>query len=269
MASVGLTNKPSTNCKHHLQFRLTEQIWAFEKVLYISFSSGCSSGLTNNKCPAERKAVERWAQSLKPKLLTHAWNKYYIVVTNSQGATPTEILTKLNLTGYQPVGKANFHQTNKSYDLFIGTYKDKLVVANPDLTYGFFAAEPSDIERKFVAAFPTSEIAALAENSTVDEFGYTIINNGQRIRVKHGCDGEIYTDIGDSLAEEQAILTGHIFDPEELDEMREDMDEDEVQNTVAFEASWRAPAEISKRYFGDRIDNLDTDAIKLTRYKKV
>ena len=198
-----------------------------------------------------------------------AWNKYYIVVTNQQGATPTDILSKLSLTDYQSAGDANFHQTNKSADLFIGNYKDNLVIANPDLTYGFFAAEPTDIEKRFVAAFPFSKIAALAENSTVGEFGYSLIDNGQRIRVKHGCDGEIYTDIGEKLAEEEEILAGHIFDPEELDEMREDMHEDEVQNMVSFEASWRTPAQISKRYFGDIIDNLDTDAIKLTRFRKV
>jgi hypothetical protein len=197
-----------------------------------------------------------------------AWNKYYIVVTDQQGATPNDVLSKLSLIGYQLVGEANFHHTNKSDDLFIGTYKDKLVIANADLTYGFFAIEPSDIEKKFVSTFPTSQIAALAENSTVDEFGYNIIDNGERIRVKHGCDGEIYIDIGEPLPEEQAILAGQIFDPEELDEMREEMDEEAVQNMVSFEASWRAPAEISKRYFGNRIDNLDVNDIKLTRYKK-
>jgi hypothetical protein len=197
-----------------------------------------------------------------------AWNKYYIVVTNQQETTSTEILTKLGLNDYQPAGEANFHQTNKSDDLFIGSYKDKLVIANPDLTYGFFAAEPSNIEKRFVTAFPSSEIAALAENSTVGEFGYSLIDNGQRKRVKHGCDGEIYTDIGETLPEEQEILAGHIFDSEELDEMREEMDEEEVQNMVNFEASWRTPAAISKRYFGDPIDKLKTDAIRLTRYKK-
>jgi hypothetical protein len=50
-----------------------------------------------------------------------AWNKYYIVVTNQQETTSTEILTKLGLNDYQPAGEANFHQTNKSDDLFIGS----------------------------------------------------------------------------------------------------------------------------------------------------
>lgn len=197
-----------------------------------------------------------------------AWNKYYIVVTNQQEANPIDILNKLGLTAFNQSGTASFFETNKSDDLFIGTYGDKLIIANPDLTYGFFANEPSEIEEKFVNAFPVSEIAALAENSTVGEFGYAVINNGKRIRVKHGCDGEIYMDIGGKLLEELEILAGQIFDPKELDEMREDMDEEEVQRMIEFEASWRVPAQISKRYFNSRIDNLDTDAIKLVRFKK-
>jgi hypothetical protein len=198
-----------------------------------------------------------------------AWNKYYIVVTDQGLLAPTEVLTKLNLTGYELQGDALFQQTNKSNDLFIGTYEDKLVIANPDLTYGFFGEQPSQIETQFIAAFPDSEIAALAENSTVGEFGYNIITRQQRVRVKHGCDGEIYTDVGELLPEEESIKEGHIFDPEEMDEMRENMEEEEVQNLVDFEASWRAPAEISKRYFGVPVDSLGQAAIKLTRFKKV
>ena len=197
-----------------------------------------------------------------------AWNKYYIVITNQKGTQPADVITRLGLTGYIPVGETNFLSTNKSDDLFIGNYEDKIIIANPDLTYPFFSEQPADFEKKVVAAFPDSEIAILMENSTVGQFGYAIIENGKRIRIKDGCDGEIYNDIGELLPEEQTIFAGHIFDPEELDEMREDMNEEEVQNMVTFEAGWRTPAEISKRYFGDRIDNLDIDAIKLTRYRK-
>src|SRR5215212_7082721 len=136
-----------------------------------------------------------------------AWNKYFIVITNQRGTEPADVLTRLGLTGYTPAGETNFLATNKSDDLFIGSYDDKLIIASPQLTYGFFDQQPADIEKRFVSTFPSSEIAALAENSTVDEFGYCIINNGQRVRVKHGCDGEIDTDIGEALPEEQAILS--------------------------------------------------------------
>ena len=198
-----------------------------------------------------------------------AWNKYYIVVTNRPNEVPDDLLKKLELTGYIKVGQADFHDTNKSNDLFIGSYGDNLVIANPDLTYAFFAIQPTQIEKKFIEIFPDSEIAALAENSSVGEFGYAIIENNARVRIKHGCDGNIYNELGDLLYEEEEILEGDIFEQEELDEMREDMNEEDVQKMIAFEASWRTPAQISKRYFADRIDNLDSDSIKMTRYKKM
>jgi hypothetical protein len=197
-----------------------------------------------------------------------AWNKYYIVVTNQPDAQPVDILTKLDLTDYNLVGKAHFIDTNKSDDLFIGNYKDTLIIASLHLALELFANTPTELERKFITAFPTSQIAILIENSTVGQFGYAIIDKGQRIRLKDGCDGEIYNDIGDLLPEEHTILAGDIFDPQEVDEMREEMDEEEVDNMIKFEASWRTPAEISKRYFGSSIDNLDDDAIKLTRFTK-
>ena len=165
-------------------------------------------------------------------------------------------------------GEANFQQTSKSDDLFIGTYKDTLIIANPDLTCDFFYARPSDIEKKFVAAFPFSQIVALVENSGDREFGYTIIDKGQRIRVMHGRGEKIFIDIGQSLPEEKTVRAGQIFEPEELDKMWGDYDEDQVMELYAFEASMRTPAEISKRFFGEIIDNLDADAIKLIRYKK-
>lgn len=198
-----------------------------------------------------------------------AWNKYYIVVTQQAGVSPAEVLSELGFPDFRPAGEVSFHATNKLYDLFVGTYEDKLIIAHPDLVYSLLRAEPSKFERKMIEVFPTSEIAALAENSTVNEFGYAVIDQGQRIRVKHGCDGEIYTDIGTPLAEEKAILSEGIFSPVELEQMRQEMDEEEVLETVAFEASWRVPGELSRRYFGDVIDNLDADAIRMVQFTKV
>jgi predicted CopG family antitoxin len=60
-ASAGVTCKASANCKHHLLFRQTKHAWSFEIVLYFGSAIGCGSGWTFSKCPAERKAVIRWA----------------------------------------------------------------------------------------------------------------------------------------------------------------------------------------------------------------
>ncbi len=197
-----------------------------------------------------------------------AWNKYYIVITNQTEKDHQLVKDKLGLDDYKEKGAAYFGDTNKSDDLFIGYYEDKLIIADPDLPLSLFSENASITEQKFIAAFPDCEIAALVENSTVGEFGYAIIVNGQRIRAKHGCDGEIYIDIGNELPEEQTILSGNIFDAEEIEEMREYMDEEEIKNAIAFEASWRTPGDLSARYFGMNIEELPEHAIKMIHYKK-
>ena len=85
---------------------------------------------------------------------------------------------------------------------------------------------------------------------------------------KHGHGEKIIIDIGEELPEEKTIKAGQIFNPEELEKMWGDYDEDQVMELYAFEASMRTPAEISKRFFCDTINNLDSEAIKLTRYKR-
>ena len=197
-----------------------------------------------------------------------AWNKYYIIIANQPGIPAPDVVDRLCLEGWNPSGSATFPETNKSDDLFVGHFQDALVIANPELTYELFTEEPSDFQQRLISVFPASLIAAFMDNETVGEFGFAIIENGQRIRRKHGCDGEIYGDSGKPLPEEQAIRSASIFEPEELDEMRETMDEAEVQAMIECEAGYRASVEIAKRFLGDRIDNLDDDAIRLTRFKK-
>ena len=197
-----------------------------------------------------------------------AWNKYYVVVTDQPAIQPEEVMAKLKLRGYVKNGRSNFAATNKSNDLFIGNYGNLLIIVDPDLPIALFEESPSAVEKLFTDVFPNAEIAALVENSTVDEFGYAILKNGRRIRVKHGCDGEIYTDIGDFLVEEQLMLSCEIFSKEEIEEMSMDMDEEAVKNAIQFEASWRIPSELSKRYFGCVIDNLPPDDIQLTHFIK-
>lgn len=55
------------------QFRLTQQVWAFEKVLYIGLSIGFCSKLTQHRSPAQQQAVavstNIVAALIQPKLL--------------------------------------------------------------------------------------------------------------------------------------------------------------------------------------------------------
>lgn len=197
-----------------------------------------------------------------------AWNKYYVFVKSPDSTDLSTLLPSLGLGHYRPVEEVPLHYSNKPETLFAGFYQGNLLLVHPDLPFHFFGKGQSETERRFTQTFPGKEIAALIENSTVGLFGYALLENGTKVRMKDGCDGEIYHDTGELLPEEEEILAEEIFGEDELDEMREDgMSEDEVAATASFEASWRVPNLLSARYLGEPVGSIDTEQILLTRYE--
>jgi len=179
-----------------------------------------------------------------------------------------QILKKLNLEKYKPVKEVPLHYSNKPQTLFTGFYNGNLLIVHPDLPFQFFNDEQTDVERLFVDTFPDAEIAALAENSTVSLFAYAIIQNGKKVRMKMGSDGEIYHDDGESLPEEKQILSGEIFSKDDIQQMKEDgLSDEEVDAYIKFEASWRVPDLITKRYLGEPVGSISPDKVMLTQYE--
>lgn len=197
-----------------------------------------------------------------------AWNKYYIFITSPKLTDMNAIMSKLNLQHYKPVKEVPLHYSNKPETLFAGFYNGNLLIVHPDLPFHFFGDTMSDTENLLVDMFPGSEIAALIENSTVGLFSYAIIDNGQKIRMKDGADGEIYHDTGGLLPEEKEILSGEIFGEEEIEEMKNDgMSNEEVDAMIKFEASWRVPNLLTKRYLGETAGSIDTNKVMITMYE--
>lgn len=197
-----------------------------------------------------------------------AWNKYYIVVTAQISNDLDEILSHLNLGQYKPVKEVPLHYSNKPETLFAGFYKDNLLLVHPDLPFDFFSETQTETEKLFIDTFPDSEIAVLIENSTSDLFGYVIIDRGKKVRMKDGADGEIFHDEGELLPEEKEIFSENIFDDDEMEEMREEgMSEEELDAMIKFEAYWRVPDRISKRYFGEPVGQIDSGKILVTIYE--
>ncbi len=196
-----------------------------------------------------------------------AWNKYYIFVKSPKTKDLGEILKQLNLGHLKPTETVPLHYSNKPETLFAGFYNDNLLLVHPDLPFDFFNANQTDTEKLFIKTFPDTEIGVLIENSTVGLFSFAIIKNGQKIRMKDGSDGEYYNDAGDLLPEEKEILTQKIFEEEEIDEMKEmEMTDEDIEASRIFQASWRVPNLLSKRYLDECVSDIDTDKVKLTKY---
>ena len=197
-----------------------------------------------------------------------AWNKYYIFVQSPKLTDIDGILGRLNLTQYKATKQVPLHYSNKPKTLFAGFYNGNFLIVHPRLPFEFFTDAQSETEKRFIDTFPDSEIASLVENSSVGLFSYAIISNGQKVRMKDGSDGEIYHDEGELLSEEKEVLSERIFEEDELEEMRENgLSEEEVDTMIKFEASWRVPNRLTKRYLGETVGSMDTDKVMLTMYE--
>lgn len=196
-----------------------------------------------------------------------AWNQYYIFVKGAEINDLNDILRQLNLSHYKPLRDVSLADTNKPSTLFAGVYNGNLLLVHPDLVFKFFGANQSEEEKCFIRAFPGAEIAALVSNESVGLFSYAIVIKGEKIRMKDGCDGEIYNDFGDLLQEERDVLSEKIFMDDELEEMKENgMSESEIQGLIKFEASYRVPNRLTKRYLEEPALSINPEKVKLTMY---
>lgn len=87
--------------------------------------------------------------------------------------------------------------------------------------------------------------------------------------MKDGSDGDIYNDEGELLPEEEEVLSEQIFEEGEIEDMKADgMSDEEVDAMIKFEASWRVPNRLTKRYLGEYVGSMDTDKVILTMYEE-
>ncbi len=200
-----------------------------------------------------------------------SWNKYYIFVNQQSQPDLEKILPQLGLENYAPKGEVNLYKTNKPSTLFIGHYKDCLIFSEPRLPFKFFEVVQTIEEKRFITCFPNSEIFVLIEDGTSDGFGFCVIKNGQKIRMKDGWDDEIYNDFGTPFPEESESYEDFkaVMDEDEKAEIIDDVGEEGYETYLSFQAAWSMPSILSEKYLGETIDTIDGDEITFTRYEKV
>lgn len=140
--------------------------------------------------------------------------------------------------------------------VYIGSYKDNLLICAPDIPMQFFEDVESQTESTLKQKFPNSEICSIILHSGVNMWGYSVIKNGQKLRARAGSsDGGTFVELGEPLDEEKELLgkstinkdgkRTYIF--EDIDD--EPMTEDQVGENFVFA--------ICKRYFGEELNKAD------------
>lgn len=156
--------------------------------------------------------------------------------------------------------------------LYIGSYKDNLLICAPDIPMHFFEDTETQTEKTLIDFFPNSEICSIILHSTVNLWGYSVTVNGRKVRARAGsADDGTFVEIGEPLEEEIELLSKSKIDENGnriylLDDFpNEPFNEDQVGENFVFS--------ICKRYFGEELDSADQLLFDTTltgfKYRKV
>ena len=192
-----------------------------------------------------------------------SWKIYLIIISNANNINTTDIPKKIGLDNLKPTKEISIHDAQYAKGTSIGKYGDKIFIVSQDLVFNFYDKTPSDFEKKICDSFPNSEIAVLTLNGTVDLYGYNIIKDGKRLRVKSGADLDLYVDYGEKLPEEITISKEKLFDDEEFKEIKGDNTKEQVKKIIDQEISVRTTFRLTKRYLGKQFDETGSDYEKI------
>jgi len=193
------------------------------------------------------------------------WKASTIIINKPAQVDHKKLLEELGFSKLAKIENEPFEIAINPDDnkVFIGTYKNNLLICAPDIPMQFFEDSVTGVEKTLINHFPASEICAIILHSGVNLWGYSVIKNGQKIRTRAGSsDDGTFIETGEPLEEEKQLLnkstTGedgtrtYIF--EDMDE--EPMTEDQVGENFVFE--------IWSRYFGEQLDRADESLFETT-----
>lgn len=186
------------------------------------------------------------------------WKASVIIINKPTQVDNEKLLQELGFTSLTKIEDEPFEvainpEKNKVY---IGSYKDNLLICAPDLPLQFFEDKDAPTEKILSKTFPTSEICSIVLHSAVNLWGYSVTKNGQKLRTRAGsADDGTFLDLGEPLEEEKELLSKSTVDKNGNrvylleDFPNEPFEEDQVGENFVFK--------ICKRYFDEELDRAD------------
>lgn len=192
-----------------------------------------------------------------------SWKIYLIIISNANNINVSDVPKKIGYDSLKPTKEISLQEAQYEKGISIGKYGDEIFIVSQDLVFKFYDKTPSEFEKKICDLFPNSEIAILTLNGTVDGYGYNIIKDGKRQRVKSGADLNVYVDYGNKLPEELAISKEKIFEDEDLEEIKAENSKEDVDKILDQAISINTTFRLTTRYFGKQLDEIGSDYHKI------
>ncbi|MBL7779895.1 MAG: hypothetical protein JNM22_01675 [Saprospiraceae bacterium] len=198
------------------------------------------------------------------------WKASTIIINRPTKVDNEELLKTLGFDNLTKIEDELFENAINPDDnkVYIGTYKNNLLICTQGIPMQFFEEHETQTEKTLNQIFPNSEICSIVLHSTINLWGYSVIQNRQKIRARAGsADDGTFVEIGEPLEEEKELLSKSKLDDNGnriylLDNFPDEpLNEDQVGEIFVFS--------ICKRYFGDELDSADDLLFEttLTGYK--
>ena len=201
------------------------------------------------------------------------WKTSLIIISGQTQIEDLQILTTLGIKGTTKVDNITFEETiafltNK---VCIGRYNKNLIIYEWAIPEKVLHNKGTDIEKLLCDKFPNAEICFIELVSTLNFWGYKIIQSGQLIRhfVGDGQGNGTFFNVGNPLTEEKELLDKATVDENgvrtykfENDESDEVLTEDQMGEEFIFN--------LCKRYLGHTLDESETflNEVEFSCYKK-
>ena len=182
---------------------------------------------------------------------------FLIIITHVMNVNVTQLKTFIGFDKLSAGSEVSFFDAQLvNRGMFYGTYQDNIIIISNKLSLSFYYKDPSEFEKQLLLYAPKSDITVLTLDDRNSFYGYALIKDGVRQRVKAGTDTEVFVDVGKNLNEEDVLLQSNLIPADELDAMKKEHDANYVNKQIEYEVGKRIPIKLLTRFFGNNIDEV-------------
>ena len=186
------------------------------------------------------------------------WKCAFVVVSNTEEKDPEALLRELGYGNLSPAAADSFDVAMYPRDgkAYVGHFNGHLVIADEFLAIESLEEGLNDQEQVLLNRYPGSEIASFSLHSVTNFWGYSLVRNGQKIRLRAGFSNDgVIMEEGDPLPEEAELLSKSKVNAEGIREYWLDDDQEEPYEDA--EVGEEFVFQLASRYFDRPLDHAD------------
>lgn len=186
------------------------------------------------------------------------WKLSMVIINTKQDFDEKEVFDALGYSNLEKCDTEYFDSIMNPRDgkIYIGKYNGNVIICMQDLPLEAMDRNLSKAELVLSKIFPKTEIATFVLHSVVNLWGYSIVNDAKKIRVRAGsADAGTAVEYGLVLEEEKELLSkSKLNDAGERVFIFENMPEDEFMEDQVGE---NFVFELSAKYLGKNLSACD------------